>query len=728
MTPMQQLAEQVGFHSSYIDCYGNNVNANQQALKALLTAMEYNVDCDEAIMASVNELQNSTWVTLLPATQMLKSEQPIYTAWLSVASENFDKKLGWHLQLESGETLAGEINVSELTVFAEQEISGVVYKKLHLVLPKVAEGYHSLTVLVGEQTARCHLIVAPKTCYGPNDAADYRMWGLAAQLYSVKSDNSWGMGDFGDLKNLVAESAKRGVTAIGLNPLHPLYINNPGHISPYSPTSRCFLNTLYIDVTNVANFDSCATVKKLVASKTFKEQLAQANNQEFIDYPHAASLKLQALELLYTDFISKHLKNNTNFAQQYHAFVAEMGDDLFELATFEALYEHFRKIDEHAYGWKMWPVEFQDPHSVVVEKFKVDNAERIGYFQFLQFVADSQLGAAAQQASSDQMPIGLYLDLAVGCDGSGADVWADKHSYVFGAAVGAPPDAMNTLGQDWGLTPINPVALQEKGYMPLVKALRSNMRHAGALRIDHVLGLMRQYWVAPGMAADQGIYITFPLEEIFRIIALESRRNQCVVIGEDLGNVPDGFGEIMAEAGLLSYKVLFFERWQNGLYQRPELYPEQSMVTVSTHDLSTIAGWWTGNDLKWRQDLNLYPNEQMGIDERNARVTDRQQLLAALEFEGVLGNDELPAANPATMNPQLSRAVQAFLAKAPSRILLVPLEDALGLDEQVNIPGTIDQHPNWRRRLPYTINEFWQHNDMQNLVAVMNAERPKGVS
>ena len=726
MTPMQQLAELVGFHSSYIDCYGNDVQANQEALKALLTAMEYNVDCDEAIMKSVTQLQNSTWISLLPAMQMLKSEQSIYTAWMSVSSQYFDKSLSWSIKLESGETITDQVMVSDLAVLDEHNIDGMAYKKLNIVLPKIAEGYHSLEVVIDGDKSSCHLIVAPKTCYGPNDASDYRMWGLAAQLYSVKSENSWGMGDFGDLKNLVAESAKRGVTAIGLNPLHPLYIDNPAHISPYSPTSRCFLNTLYIDVTSVENFSSCAKVKKLVASKAFQEQIAQVNDQEYIDYPHAAHLKLQALELLYADFVSKHLKADTEFAQKYNAFVAEMGDDLVELATFDALYEHFRKIDEHAYGWKAWPAEFQDPQSKEVAQFKVEHAQRIGYFQFLQFIADTQLGAAAKQAKTDDMPVGLYLDLAVGCDGSGAEVWADKHSYVSGAAVGAPPDAMNTLGQDWGLTPINPVALQEKGYMPLVKALRSNMRHAGALRIDHVLGLMRQYWVAPGMAADQGIYITFPLDDIFRIIALESRRNNCVVIGEDLGNVPDGFGEIMAASGLQSYKVLFFERYDNGLYFRPEVYPEQSMVTVSTHDLSTISGWWTGNDLKWRQELNLYPNEQMGIDERNGRVTDREQLLGALEYEGVLTKEQFPSTQPAQMNSALSKAVQAFLAKAPSRILLVPLEDALGLHEQVNIPGTIDEHPNWRRRLPYTINEFWQHNDMTNLVDVMNTERPKG--
>ncbi|WNC72305.1 4-alpha-glucanotransferase [Thalassotalea psychrophila] len=726
MTAIQQLAEQVGFHSSYIDSYGNSVAANQDALKALLTAMNYNVDCDEAILASVKQLSEASWISLLPAMQMVKSEQAVHSVWISVASADLNSNLQWLVSKEDSSILTGVVDVAELSVIAEQDVNGTVYKKLAVVLPNLPEGYHSLSVSLGENTATGHLIVAPQKCYNPNDAADYRMWGLAAQLYSVKSDNSWGMGDFGDLKNLVKQSAQRGVTAIGLNPLHPLYPNNPAHISPYSPTSRCFLNTLYIDVTSVDNFTTCKPMQTLVKSKDFKDQVAQANQQEFIDYPHAAYLKLQAMELLYKDFVANHLPKNTKFAKQYLTFVTEMGDDLFELATFDALYEHFRAIDEHAYGWKAWPIEFQDPHSVEVEQFKKDNIERIGYFQFLQFIADSQLGDAAAQAKSDDMPVGLYLDLAVGCDGSGAEVWADKHSYVSGAAVGAPPDAMNTLGQDWGLTPINPVALQEKGYMPLVKALRSNMRHAGALRIDHVLGLMRQYWVAPGMAADQGIYITFPLEDIFRIIALESRRNNCVVIGEDLGNVPDGFGDIMSSAGLLSYKVLFFERWDNGLFFRPEIYSEQSMVTVSTHDLSTIAGWWTGNDLKWRQELNLYPNEQMGIDERNSRVTDREQLLGALEYEGVLSKENFPQTQPAVMNSELARAVQAFLAKAPSRILLVPLEDALGLTEQVNIPGTIDEHPNWRRRLPFTIEEFWQHQDMNNLVDVMNQERPKG--
>ncbi|WP_371374917.1 4-alpha-glucanotransferase [Thalassotalea aquiviva] len=726
MTPIQKLAEQVGFHSSYKDCFNNTVHANPQALHALLEAMEYDLSSEHAILAAAEELKHGNWRHLLAPSYVVNAELSQYSVPLSVNNRDKDQPVMWQLALEDGQVHQGQSDLHALEIIGEGNVGDEHFQKLALVLPHVAQGYHQLTVTLAEQSAQCHVIVAPKTCLSPNEVADYRMWGLAAQLYSLKSDNSWGMGDFGDLKSLVKQSAERGVSAIGLNPLHPLYPNNPGHISPYSPTSRCFLNTLYIDVTSVDNFASCKAVQSLVDSAEFKQHVSAANHKEFIDYPYSAHLKYQALELLYQDFLENHLARSSDFAQAYSLFVNTMGDDLFELATFDALYEHFRKIDQHAYGWKAWPEEFQDPHSPEVEAFKQEHAERIGYFQFLQFVADRQLGEAAREAKQHNMPIGLYMDLAVGCDGSGAEVWADKHSYVAGAAVGAPPDAMNTLGQDWGLTPINPVALKEKGYMPLVKALRSNMRHAGALRIDHVLGLMRQYWVAPGMAADQGIYITFPLEDIFRIIALESRRNNCVVIGEDLGTVPEGFGDIMAEYGLLSYKVLYFERWDSGLYFRPELYPEQSMVTVSTHDLPTLTGWWTGNDLKWRQQLDLYPNEQMGMNERTERVSDRAQLLAALEYEGVLLADEFPETKPATMNHALGRAVQAYLAKAPSRVLLVPVEDALGLLEQVNIPGTVDEHPNWRRRLPLNIEQFWQDTDMSNLVTVMNQERPKG--
>jgi 4-alpha-glucanotransferase len=284
---------------------------------------------------------------------------------------------------------------------------------------------------------------------------------------------------------------------------------------------------------------------------------------------------------------------------------------------------------------------------------------------------------------------------------------------------------MNALGQNWGLTPMNPVALQEQGYQPLVKALRSSMQYAGALRIDHILGLMRQYWVAPGMEANEGVYISFPWDDILRIIALESRRNNCVVIGEDLGNVPSGFSETIQNAGLLSFKVLFFERWESGLFKRPDNFPTQSIITIATHDTATLTGWWQGRDLEWREQLDLYPNDEAGHADRNARTNERQNLIAALDDLQVIDREKAPSIEPAIMNTELSIAVQKYLAASPSHLQLIPLEDVLEIPEQVNIPGTIDQHPNWLQKLPVSLEDFWETNSVVQIVKTMNKARPK---
>ncbi|TWX53661.1 4-alpha-glucanotransferase [Colwellia hornerae] len=725
MNLIEKLADLVGFHRSYTDSYGHQVPANEGARHSLLCAMGYDLSNDHTINNSITALQEDSWRKMLPGVHIAKLEEDSHTIIISLAVDE-SLQVAWQITTEQSEILTGEVLVSELIFQEKNQLADKEYLKFSLTLPLLAQGYHKLKLTYGQQTASCHLIFAPKTCYSPQEASAEKMWGYAAQLYSLKSESNWGMGDFGDLKTLVKKSAEQGATVIGLNPLHPLYQNNPAHRSPYSPTSRCFLNSLYIDVTQVPNFSSCKAAQQRFNSDEFQAKVNFVRNTELIDYPGVADVKFEIIELLFADFIqtNKGQKVSASY-QEFNDFKAEQGDDLLLLTTFDALYEHFRKLDFNAYGWKMWPSEFQSPHSAQVAAFQQQHAKRLDYFAFLQWLAHRQLTDVAAITAQAGMPIGLYLDLAVGCDGSGVDVWSDKDVYVSGAAVGAPPDAMNTLGQDWGLTPINPVALQQQGYLPLIKALRSNMQYAGALRIDHILGLMRQYWVAPGMKADQGVYITFPFKDILRIIALESRRNDCVVIGEDLGTVPDGFSEIMAAAGLLSYKVLFFERWESGLFKRPELYPAQSMVTVSTHDLPTLTGWWTGRDLHWRQVLNLYPSEEMGQQERGARIEDRSLLVAALADLDVIDVTKAPQQSPAVMNTELSIAVQKYMAKAPSHIQLIPLEDALEIVEQVNIPGTIDEHPNWRQKLPVTMTEFWQKDSVKSLAQAMQKARPK---
>jgi 4-alpha-glucanotransferase len=725
MDLIEQLADLVGFHRHYTNSFGEQVFANDGARRSLLKAMGYNLDDPQALAQSINDLSQKSWQNMLPATHIAKLEVCQHSIEISLPHSN-KTELSWEIRQENNEILNKIILRDELSEIDNANFSGQEFTKYRLPLPNLAQGYHQLSLTYAGKTANCHLIYAPKTCFSPQETCSDKMWGLAAQLYSLHGDNSWGIGDFGDLTHLVKESAKHGVAAIGLNPLHPLYQNNPAHRSPYSPTSRCFLNTIYIDATKVFNFKDCLMAQKIYHSDDFQQRLSFAQNTTLVDYPAASALKFEIIELLYQDFVANYLPHKTQQTLAFEQFKQSRGDDLYRLATFEALYEHFKKIDDNCYGWNTWPQAYQSPENDAVKNFIKDNQQRIDYFIFCQWLAHQQLSEAALSAQNNNMPIGLYLDLAVGCDGSGVDVWSAPDIYVTGAAVGAPPDATNALGQDWGLTPMNPVALQEKGYLPLVKALRSNMQYAGALRIDHILGLMRQYWVAPGYNADQGVYITYPLEDILRIIALESRRMNCIVIGEDLGTVPDGFAEIMASAGLLSYKVLFFERWESGLFMRPDMYPAQSMVTVSTHDLPTLAGWWTGRDLHWRQKLNLYPTEEMGNNDRQARVVDRQHLISALDDMNVINMDKAPQLSPAKMNNELSLAVQKLLALAPSHIQLIPLEDALEIIEQVNIPGTIDEHPNWLQKLPVSIEQLWHTQPIANLSETMNKARPTG--
>ncbi|MBA6390653.1 4-alpha-glucanotransferase [Colwellia sp. BRX10-3] len=732
MSLIEQLADIVGFHPSYTGAFGDQVHAKDQAKRALLKAMGFELD-DESLTKSIALLNQSQWTNILPVVHIAKLEEQQHAIKVSLPKIGklvLNWKVTPEVGSEIGNEVVGSINVDDMPVIAETTIAKTQYCQYLLILPTVEQGYYQLTISFGEAQASCPLIYAPKTCYSPQTASVNKVWGYTAQLYSLRSKSNWGMGDFTDLGKLVEKSAQQQAATIGLNPLHPLYQQNPAHRSPYSPSSRCFLNPLYIDVSKIPNYDFCELAQETVNNTAFQQNIANAKASKLVDYPAVAKLKFEITELLFEDFYLN--QSNANKTDCYKKMSAEFdhfkqinGHDLQRFATFDTLYEHFNLADENVYGWPDWPKSFQDPDSEDVHKFKLSHAKRIEYFCFVQWVAHKQLSEVAQQTIDKDMAIGLYLDLAVGCDGSGFDVWSDKEVYVAGASIGAPPDGMNPLGQNWGLTPINPVALQKQGYQPLVKALRSSMQYAGALRIDHILGLMRQYWVAPGMEADEGVYISFPWDDILRIISLESRRNNCVVIGEDLGNVPEGFSETIQNSGLLSFKVLFFERWESGLFKRPDNFPTQSIVTIATHDTSTLAGWWQGRDLQWRQQLNLYPNDEAGHADRNARASERENLIAALNDLQVIDMSKAPQLDPAVMNTELSIGVQKYLAASPSHIQLIPLEDALEIPEQVNIPGTIDQHPNWLQKLPVSLEDFSQTPSVMAIAQAMNIARPK---
>ena len=723
MKLIEQLAELLGFHLSYFGSFGDHVLAKEQALSGLLEAMGFKLD-EVSLHQSIELLNHKQWTDILPVVHVAKHEDQLHSINISLPKKD-NLHLDWLIKTEYGDEINGSVNTKSLQLIDEAHLNDSIYGKYVLPIPSLKQGYHQLFITINKHQVSCPLIFAPKTCFSAKEASVKKVWGYTAQLYSLKSNNNWGIGDFTDLYNLVETSAEQQAATIGLNPLHPLYLNNPAHRSPYSPSTRCFINTLYIDVTKVDNFELCALAQSKMCDPKFSQRINNVRNSHFVDYPEVAALKKEIMELLFEDFLLNRETRYLEMADDFEQFKESRGGDLVNFATFDALYEFFHKQDEHVYGWNDWPVTFQDPKSDEVKQFQTKYADRIEYYCYLQWVAHKQLSAASQCAKDQNMPIGLYLDLAVGCDGSGVDVWSDQDLYVTGASIGAPPDGMNPLGQNWGLTPVNPIEMQKKGYQPLVKALRNSMQYAGALRIDHILGLMRQYWVAPGMEADEGVYISFPFEDILRIIALESRRNNCIVIGEDLGNVPEGFSETIQNAGLLSFKVMFFERWwETGLFKRPDTYPSQSVVTMATHDTATLAGWWEGRDLQWREELNLYPSEEAGHADRNGRDDERHNLIAALNDLGVIDMLKAPQQNPAVMNTELTISVQKYLAASNSHVQLISLEDALELPEQVNIPGTIDQHPNWLQKLPVLVEDLWKSNSMEEIAKSMRAARP----
>ena len=397
---------------------------------------------------------------------------------------------------------------------------------------------------------------------------------------------------------------------------------------------------------------------------------------------------------------------------------------------FEALQEHFTGRG-HSFSWHAWPAAMRDPRSAEVADFARAHGDRVDFFQWLQWEADRQLASAATAGARSGLALGLYRDLAVGVDPHGADAWTDQELIAPGVTIGAPPDPLSRAGQNWGLAPINPLRLQRRRYGPLVAALRANMRHAGILRIDHVMGLQRLYCIPSGMPPTAGAYVDYRFDDVLRLVALESHRQSCAIIGEDLGTVPDGFRERMRVANALSYRVLVFERRGNASFVAPSEYPPLAAASAATHDLATLKGFWLGQDIGWRQRLGIYPDEAAAASESAERRRDRHLLLEALAAEGLLPRErfgEFLADDAPTYTQELGEAIHVFLARSRARLMLVQIEDVVGEFEQANLPGTTDSHPNWRRRLTERIEGIVAGTDMTRLAEQLNHARRQAVT
>jgi 4-alpha-glucanotransferase len=513
-------------------------------------------------------------------------------------------------------------------------------------------GYHLLQI-EGQQTM---LAVAPRRAF--TIRPESRPWALAVQLYGLRRDGDGGLGDFEALRELVGPAARHGAAGIAISPVHAQFSADRDRFSPYSPSSRINLNVLHAPVT------------------------LDTPQGDFVDWPEAGKRRLDTLRQEF-----ERLPDRSGLDR----FRASMGDALETHARFEVL--HAAQFAEGHWHWRDWPAELRDPRSPAVADFARLHADEVAFHAYAQWRADQGLNEAQRAAKQAGMAIGIIADLAVGADSGGSHCWARQEETLIGLSIGAPPDLLSEKGQSWGLAAFSPHGLRRNGFGAFLEMLRAAMRHAGGVRIDHALGL-RRLWVVPdGMEAKDGAYLAFPQTDLLRLIALESQRHRSIVLGEDLGTIPEGFQDELADAGILGMRVLWFER-DNERFTQPRTWTRAAAAMTSTHDLPTVAGWWAGKDLEWRAKLGLTATPEKDGEER---FQDRFRLWDAMRESGAAQGDPPP---PEDGDP-VADAATRHVASAACDLAIIPIEDVLALPEQPNLPGTMgDQHPNWRRRLP----------------------------
>ncbi|WP_114785319.1 4-alpha-glucanotransferase [Vibrio tetraodonis] len=717
---LEQVAEMANIATSYVSAWGQETQVEDQTIRDLLTSLGYDITSEEKLINSADKKHKQE---VLNPVLVVRDGDPVYVS-MNLGTSARESEFSWRLETEQGAVLEGYL---QSQIVRDERSSG---GPLVFALPGDLEwGYHKLTMTRKRRKSpyTMTLIIAPRSCYKQEALnSGKKMWGPSVQLYTLRSQHNWGIGDFGDLKQLVSDIGSRGGDFVGLNPIHALFPANPEAASPYSPSSRRWLNIMYIDVSSVAEFSLCVEAQQKVGSADFQQRLHKVRDTHWVNYTEVANLKLSVLPLLYREFKKRHLNKCTNRAEAFLAFVEQGGESLLHQAAFDALHAALQNENQQIWGWPAFSQDLQHFDSKVVENFIAENIDQVHMYMYLQWVADIQIQEAQALAEEKGMSIGLYRDLAVGIAGAGAETWADNGNLVMDVSIGAPPDVLGPLGQNWGLPPLNPQTLQATGYDAYIKLLQANMKHCGALRIDHVLGLLRLWWIPTGKNATQGAYMYYPVEDMLSILALESHRHQCSVIGEDLGTVPDEIVELLSEAGVHSYKVFFFETSkEDGGYVSPKHYTQQSMATLCTHDMPTLRGFWHCDDLKMGQELGLYPDKNQLDDLFTNRLKSKQGILDSVAWHGYLPDGVGRDAQYVPMDSYLAEGLQQHVAAGSSALLSIQLEDWLEMDKPVNIPGTTDEYPNWRRKLSMNLDEIFAKEAVNRIASKLTKERGK---
>ena len=703
LASLHELARAAGISVEWQDAHGNHQVVAPEVLKTVLSALDIEADTPEQIAASLVRLQQSG------ADSGSNLVIGVVRQAMELAVPSSNPVLHFRMEFESGGV-----------------VDGVAKRKDEhtVVVPGISvPGYHRL--FIGHQ--HFTLAVAPHRCYSMADATGTphpREWALAVQIYGLRRrggmlaapGGSGGIGDFTALGELGKIAAQRGAAALAISPVHAMFSADPARFSPYGPSSRLHINVLHIDPAEV--FGQPA-VGLAISALGLGHEMVRLEQLDLIDWPGVARAKLAVLHRLFDGFPANV---GSSVHEEFLRFRSEGGAVLEDHARFEALHAWQVSEGTGSSGWREWPVQYQDPAGPAVTAFAGTHALEVSFHAFLQWLADRGMARAQGAAREAGMSIGLISDLAVGTDPSGSHAWSRQGEILARLSPGAPPDIYNPHGQAWGITAFSPSAMKRNGYRAFIEMLRASLKHAGGIRIDHALGLSRMWLVPEGSSPRDGAYVNYPFEDMMRLVALESWRLRTVVVGENLGTVPEGFNDKIASAGMLGMQVMWFERqhWgDNAPFKQPVHWSPESVGMTTTHDLPTVAGWWVGRDLEWRARLGLFADGANQEEQWRVRERDREQLVQAINAAG-FGSDKVDASAPHAP----LKAVFEFIGTANCPLVVVPLEDVLALEEQPNFPGTIDTHPNWRRRIGVPVEQLLNEKQVnQRLGALLQARK-----
>jgi 4-alpha-glucanotransferase len=688
---LRALAERAGILASFRATDGATRVASEATTVALLAAMGVDGSSEAAAGAALEDWRARDAARVLEPVEVTPVDDAAARRVRVRLSPGGPRPTTWRLTLrdETGSETRAEGRVAPRG------------SRFALSLPvQPGAGYYEIRVTLedGPEPREAHQrrIVVPRRCAEiPALFGDAPAFGLTANLYTLRSQRNWGVGDLGDLSELLRFAAGSGAAFVGVSPLHFLW-NRGQDVSPYAPASRLYRNPIYLDVERIPELVECEAARARLAEPAARARLEAARQAECVDYDGIAALKREILEPLHRTFAAHHRDRPTPRGRAYARYLGKQGDALRDFATFLALTERLPAAQGR--DWRQWPHAYRDPRSAEVERFRQEQADCVDFHRYVQFELDRQLEACAHSGAEVGRSVGLLQDLALGSTSEGTDGWMFPEITAPGVRIGAPPDSFNADGQEWGLPALDPHRMRERGYDYWIRLLQASCSHARALRIDHAMALTRLYWIPPGHSPRDGAYVRYPMGDLLGILALESQRHGTAVIGEDLGTVPRGFASQLARAGILSWRVLYFER--SGQSFRPaRAYSRRALATANTHDLPPLAGFAQGRDLELRRRIGAIPSASALAEARAERIATCRALARRLAREGIL--EERDALPPA---PELCSAVNAFLCRTPAPLVGISLDDLAGETEPVNLPGIpAERFPSWRRRMSLAI-------------------------